>query len=169
MNDRMLESLLLDRTLGELSPEVSELLDAYLQLVPHVGAQAKTFDATVQLARRAVSPPAPAPVPPIPLHKPMGHWRREALALAATLCLGALVGWTLAHRSSPSDVVAVAAGPTLADGGFSSGERASVARTTFWSMSHFVGSHPSGVTPRNNPYPVLWGALGKLPQLEEKP
>ncbi len=84
MNPETLEALVVDRELGELSPEAVDLLDAYLRLSPEARARAGAMAATVGVARTTVRRfPGLAPVP-----RP-GWTPWLARAAAALLMLGA--------------------------------------------------------------------------------
>ena len=54
MKTETLRSLLVDRELGELAPDVAELLDAYLANMPEARAEADTMARTVHTARETV-------------------------------------------------------------------------------------------------------------------
>src|SRR5512140_2765872 len=64
MKPELLQSLLLDRALGELSPEATALLDEYLACHPDAARCASELDDTLAAARAATRvhsglPPAP--------------------------------------------------------------------------------------------------------------
>jgi hypothetical protein len=105
-----LETLLLDRALGELPPAVRELLDDYLTRNPGAARQADTLAATLQLAHQAVAMPpetSPRPLEMDTFRRARQTWRRrgltrEALRLAACAVLGLALGWYAhARRSTP--------------------------------------------------------------------
>lgn len=138
MKPELLESLLLDRALGELSPAVAALLDAHLANDPAAARRAAEFDSTLQLARAAVAVPSEPPRRPLDLER-LRHAqtatrsavrRMEILRLAACLALGLAGGWLFraARTVQPSAPVAVAFAPA----------RPSDPATHFWSISRFT-------------------------------
>lgn len=175
MKTTTLDSLLLDRALGELSPEIGELLDAYLAQAPDDAARARRWSLTAQIARTAEAIDAPAkPLPPwrAPHQRPRWMAPRELLRLAACLVLGGFAGWSLGvggawfvpgTRSMPSSPVAnVAKATTSRD----PGRRESA---EFWSIAAFArGGAPEPAVDRAS-YRLQWDSPAKLPHLEEKP
>jgi hypothetical protein len=119
MKPENLESLLLDRALGQLAPEVADLLDEHLRQNPAAAARAATLGATLDLARRAVAVPASAPTTPAPLPwtriQRMERWQRisrETLKLAACVALGLAAGWAL-RPASPEKGALIASAQVL--------------------------------------------------------
>jgi len=113
MNAETLESLVVDRELGELSPEAVELLDAYLRIDPAARADAALVAEAVRLARTALHsfPGLVAAPRSVPLRT--FRWRPGlARAAAAVLLLGAGLGvgrWTgRAGRAAPGGAPASA-------------------------------------------------------------
>jgi anti-sigma factor RsiW len=150
MNSAHLESLLLDREFGELPPAVTALLDAYLADHPDDDAHAVELSATVQLARRAVVPPAQAPSPQLnfePLRRAAGPLRAslfpgELYRLAACLALGLGVGWFARVSSLPADSEGLA--PPLA---IATADTATEPRSSFWSVARLAADQlPSNRT-----------------------
>jgi hypothetical protein len=115
MKPENLETLLLDRALGELPPAVTELLDEFLTQNPDAARHADTLTNTLQLARQAVALPHEMPQRPLEmdtLRRARQTWRwrrltREALRLAACAVLGLTLGW-YAHALRPAPAVAQA-------------------------------------------------------------
>jgi len=110
MKPESLDTLLLDRALGELPPAVMELLEEHLTQNPDAVQQADTLTATLQLARQAVALPsetAPGPLAIGRLRHAQHVWRwrgrmRATLQLAACVGLGLTLGWYAhAPRSTP--------------------------------------------------------------------
>ena len=143
MKPEYLESLLLDRELGELSPAVAELLATHLALDADAARRASDLRATLQLARRATaSPPAP---PPRALdvsrlrrtHHAMhaAAQRTELYRLAACLALGLGLGW-FARPVSPPTVPSAVSSQTSALAAISPIEP----RSTFWSVARLTAS-----------------------------
>ncbi|MBL9203733.1 MAG: hypothetical protein JNN01_01510 [Opitutaceae bacterium] len=137
MKPEHLESLLLDRALGELSPAVADLLEAHLARDPEAARRAADFDVTVGAARQALhSTPAVAP-PPFDRarferagsgNRLIGR-RTELLRLAACLAVGLGAGWLL-RQPEPISLhatrVAVVHPPVNSS------------TTPFWSISRFA-------------------------------
>jgi anti-sigma factor RsiW len=134
MNAAMLNSLLLDRALGELSPEVTALLEAYLAQHPEDARRAAEFSATMDLSRAAVAVPTAAPRPfdvtrlqPRPPAAAQSSRRSEMLRLAACVAVGLGLGWLARPApmavTSPSAVVPA---------------RAPDPATHFWSVARFA-------------------------------
>ncbi len=53
MDDKTLERLLIDREVGELSPDANRLIEAYLEVSPQHADLAESVGATIALARQA--------------------------------------------------------------------------------------------------------------------
>lgn len=101
MKIETLQALLVDRELGELPPEVTELLDAYLELTPAARQEREAMSSTVRAAREAVlrfpelargteAQPAPRVVP---LARWLAPWLARAAVVAALAGLSAWVGY----------------------------------------------------------------------------
>ncbi len=110
MKPENLETLLLDRALGELPPAVLELLEEHLARNPETAGQADTLTGTLQLARQAVAlasepPPSPWAIDRLRHAQQAWRWRgrrRTTLQLAACVGLGLTLGWYAhAPRSAP--------------------------------------------------------------------
>ena len=108
--------LSLDAALGQLTPDVRALWEAYLHEDPELARRAELDRRTVELARQALADQTPAgiPEPPAPL-PPFRHGRPVfgaawAAGLAAALIVGVTLGFYLAPRggAGPAEV----AGPT---------------------------------------------------------
>jgi anti-sigma factor RsiW len=146
MNPELLDSLLVDRALGELPPAVTALLEAHLALDPAAARRAAEFTATVKLASDAVALPVAPPPPALDLGRlrrsPFtvlaGLRRTELLAFAACLALGLGLGWfarptpnpvsaNLVTLTSPAPSVTAPAEP----------------RSTFWSVSRLTSNQRS--------------------------
>ena len=99
----ILERLLIDRALGELSPDAEALLEDYLAREPEASEEAEEIARAADLARRALTPSEEVdshPLPPLLLY---GRWRIlwragvRAAALAACLLIGVGVGLWLSQ------------------------------------------------------------------------
>lgn len=69
MKPETLEALLLDHAMGELSPEVAELLETHFAHSPEAARQADRLAATVQQARQAVAVMQEAPQRPLAVER----------------------------------------------------------------------------------------------------
>jgi anti-sigma factor RsiW len=122
MSSETLNQLLADRAVGELPPDVRELLDAYLAREPAAAKRLAELNATVALARRALaraSSPA-ASVRPFPRDRVRAARHRRAalvwirpLAMAACVALAFIVGMKFSRPAA----VAPAAELVAADSG----------------------------------------------------
>lgn len=117
MNPETLESLVVDRELGELSPETADLLEAYLRLSPSARARAGAMAATVGVARATVRKyPALAPAPrmgPVPLPG-WTSWLPRAAAAALLLGGGVWIGRRaeVGSAGTPAPLIAASGSPS---------------------------------------------------------
>lgn len=167
MKPELLEPLLLDRALGELSPEVAALLDEHLARDPEAARLADEFDHTLVAARAATRLDTEPPPPPALDHARLQRMaqaaraaarRRQWFQLAACLALGAVAGW-LAH---PAPVLVPPAG-TASEQSYAGSPRDPVNSSAgLWSRSRIVAEHtgdrPSvrphqSQTPARSPFP----------------
>ena len=101
MNPETLRGLLVDRELGELAPDIVELLDAYLEAVPAARSEANAMARTVSTARQTVRRfPDLAPTSEtetesrvIPMISWLAPWLARAAALVAVAGLAAWIGY----------------------------------------------------------------------------
>jgi anti-sigma factor RsiW len=115
MDPTILERLLIDRRLGELSPDAASLLDAYLQMNPDARAIEAEVTATIDAAQRVLKDERPAqdwPMPTLsmpsatgmsgstPFPWPAWQWYRR-LAVAAAIGLAFFLGSRLAPGPTP--------------------------------------------------------------------
>lgn len=143
MKPDALESLLLDRTLGELTPETAALLEAYLAQNPAAAARAAEYGAAWQIARTATATTAGQPRPfdgnYLRRHQraqQMAARRTEFLRLAACLAIGLGLGWLgkanyTATAPAPVTSPAVVATPAAPGSSTASPHR-------FWSVARFA-------------------------------
>src|SRR5690349_11422320 len=109
MNDQTLERLLIDRSLGALSPDVDELLAAYLATRPDVKDD---FPRVVSAARDAMKQQATAIEPPavesfrIELFEDRRpRWRGEVMRLAASVLIACgVTAWFVKSNASPTSL-----------------------------------------------------------------
>jgi len=174
MNPEMLETLLLDRALGELTPEVAALLEAEIARTPGAARRAAEIDATLQLAGDAIA------MPNLPPHRALdtAHLRAaesharssirrmEILRLAACLTLGLGVGWMVRAPQSQTEIATSLPSPTLVPATAES----AISPVRFWSLSRLTREQ-AAATPRARPrgsrLDLDWNSAAKLPRLEE--
>jgi anti-sigma factor RsiW len=170
MKPETLNSFLLDRSLGELTPELDELLDAYLAHEPAASTRARAYRATVDLTHTALATTTDVKPPLVarwrPPHVPRLWVRRhEILRLAAVLAVGLGMGWgAAALRLVYSSTLLPAAFHTV-----TVGPRPELpATTSFWSLAP---SYRGRLATRaaNRTYHLRWESPGKLPELEGTP
>lgn len=179
MKPELLESLLLDRTLGELSPEVAALLNAHLAQNPAAARRATEFADTLSLARTITAAPIAAPRRPLDLarlreaHRAQHSVTRrfELLRLAACLALGLGLGW-LAH-TPPSRAELAVASPAATPGLSSPAPAPAAAPSArFWSVARLVAeerARSASAAGHDDPrYELHWNSPTKVPRLEEK-
>jgi hypothetical protein len=143
MNPKTLERLLIDAHLGELPPDVSELLDAFLNGYPTLAGERDSIRNTLDLAGRAIRPrpddahalpplPKRLTAPPTAGHRRFGNWGRYA-ALAAVIALAFLLGERFNMPSSfPSPPLHASDGLALVNSGRGDGRTPA---NSFWTLS----------------------------------
>ena len=175
MKPEMLDPLLLDRALEELSPEVAALLDAHLAQNPDAACRAVELTGTLQLARAATATPAGSPPQPLDRERLLrahrtqlfARRRSEVFRLAACLALGLGLGW-LARAPQPSAEIA-AASPVVAPASALPAAVNSPAR--FWSVARFEAEQrakSASVGHRESHFELHWNSTVKMPHVEGK-
>lgn len=119
MNAEILEALLIDRALGQLTPEVEVLLAGHLAAHPEAARAAAELGETVALAASVLRQPAPRlALPPRAVAMFPPRRTRRVLALAASFVAGAGAAFLalrgaapraetpLAHAPAPAVIVA---------------------------------------------------------------
>jgi hypothetical protein len=117
MKPEVLRALLIDRELGELSPDVKELLDAYLEAVPAARAEAETSTRTLSVARETIrrfpdlartgeAESEPNIVPMLPWLIP---WLARAAALIAVAGVSVWIGYRAGVTDGGADKTAAVA------------------------------------------------------------
>lgn len=111
MKSSTLDALLTDRALGELSPEATELLDAYLAKHPELQQSTRELDTCLGLARSAFPPTSELALGESTTSWQQLVWRERlrvawpaVLGSAACLCIGLLAGTQLRRASEPYPV-----------------------------------------------------------------
>lgn len=169
MKPETLDALLLDRAFGELTPEVGELLDAYVDSDPGRIARAERMLITVACARSALAAgPAEQPSLVRNTQSPWGTIVRreraaEILRLAACVLFGGALGWGAFALHSPEGRASgravssqVAATPSTPGRGASA----------FWAVDTARGEGTAG---RRTPYRLRWESPVRMPRVEEEP
>lgn len=180
MKPELLEPLLLDRALGELSPEVAALLDAHLAQNPAAARRAAEFADTLSLARAATATPPAAPHRPLDLTRvrqahraahSIATRRFEILRLAACLALGLGLGWLARTSTANSEFTSapLASTPKISPPAPSPAASSS---TSFWSVARLVAEErarsASAAGHSDSRYELHWNSPTKQPRLEEK-
>jgi anti-sigma factor RsiW len=174
MKTETLEALLLDHVLGELSPEVAELLETHLAHNPEAARQADGLASTVQLARQTMAVTQEAPRCSLSMERlrqaQMTHRRRafiwELARLAACVALGLTLGW-YGHTARKATAAATPVPPLVAAVG-----RTAVPESAkdFWSLANLEAAQrerqpvESRTTSR---YRLHWDSPVKMPRVEE--
>lgn len=174
MKTEILESLLLDHALGELSPEVAELLETHLAHDPEAARQAAGLASTVQQARKAMAITQEAPRRSLAVERlwqaQMTHRRSvfiwELARLAACVVLGLTLGW-YGHTARIATVAATAVPPRVAAVGLPSAPEGA---NDFWSLANLEAAQrerqpvESRTTSR---YRLQWDSPVRMPRVEE--
>lgn len=127
MNPKTLDALLLDRAAGALSPDVAQLLDAYIAQDPNAALRGLRYSATVSLIRAAMPPAArdsDLRVPAFPSARiKAARSRRRVLAILRPIAMAAVIaiafvlgGKLAAPADRPGQVPLVLAEATSAGG-----------------------------------------------------
>ena len=167
MNPEALERLLIDRAAGELPPDTSALLEAFLRTDPAASKQAAQLKEAMTLAKKALTPSSESALPAPAFNRPLRVVESKsapvrllpqwAYGMAACFICGVAVGWFMLHpQAKPSRqetfVTASVASPAApADSGFWSVARLSQLNST-------VGGTPSQ-------HQLIWTSPVKKPQI----
>ena len=107
MNPETLRALLVDRELGELPADVTELLDAYVAAVPAAQAEADATTRTVSTARDTIRqypdlvPSAETETKVIPIFL----WLVRVAAVVAVAAIAGWIGYRAGHAGKTSPPV----------------------------------------------------------------
>jgi anti-sigma factor RsiW len=174
MKTETLEALLLDHALGELSPEVVELLETHLAHNPEAAQQADGLASTVQLARQAMAVAQEAPRRSLAVERlrrvQMTHRRRafiwEMARLAACVVLGLALGW-YGHTARKAIAAATPGPPVVAAVGL---PFAPEGTKDFWSLANLEAAQRERQPVESRPtsrYRLHWDSPVKMPRVEE--
>jgi anti-sigma factor RsiW len=169
MNPEALDRLLIDRAVGELPPDTSALLEAYLQTDPDASKQAVQLEKTMRLAKKALTP-SPEPALPVPAFNrplrvvedksaPVRLLPQWAYGMAACFISGLAVGWFMIHppaKPSPRETFVAARVAPLA---------AAPAESGFWSVSRLSRLNSTAVATTSPQHQLIWTSPVKKPQL----
>ncbi len=102
MNQHIMESLLLDQALQDLSPETEELLQAYLTDHPEFRSLSDSIHETAALGKKAVAADPPTDLPAFPRERLIQEQRhvswqsvRMWRTIAACILLGMGIGFSI--------------------------------------------------------------------------
>jgi hypothetical protein len=154
MNQTTLEQLMMDEAMTALSPDVSELLAAYLGTVPQGDAQLKCWRETADVARHALVATLPVEMPAFP----GGQFRRAsrfrltgAVSAMAAILVGIGIGRYWERPSSShiqyAQIIETAPAP--------------VSVSDFWSSERLMASIDSGRQPRRSAW--QWTSPARQP------
>lgn len=104
MDQHIMESLLLDQALDALSPDVEQLLQAYVTDHPEFNSLSESIHQTASLGQKAVRARLPEELPAFPrarlVHEP-GHVSVQSMrtwrTIAACILIGMGIGFSLRH------------------------------------------------------------------------
>ena len=170
MKPESLEALLIDRSLGELTPEAAELLEERLARDPVAAQRARELETTLLWARKATAITLEAPARPLAPGRAAPPafglaWFRagwaDGLRLAACVVLGLAAGWW-AHAERSAPTVASFPVPTQ-----QREVRPGVGKEqgpTFWSMAYLreqQRDRPRAGRDRQDVYQIPWESIVK--------
>ena len=174
IDPEILERLLIDHALGELSPDAEALLADYLAREPKASEEAEEIARAVDVARCALTPSEdakPYSLPPLLLY---ARWRilwragARAAALAACLLIGVGVGlWFSQSKQVIETQVEVARASAAQQSAREDGDGTEEAnRSEIWSARRFyeAASRPA----RTKRARLIWDSPTKMPRLEER-
>lgn len=177
MKPETVEALLIDRAMGELTPEAAELLEAHLAGDPDGARRVGGLAAVVQQARQAVAlaEEAPPPLAIARLQQARRDQRQRAFLgelsrLAACLALGLALGW---YGRPTHAAAAVAAAPVVAASPAVSAAaqpRPLEPAQDFWSLARLEAvqqEHQPAETRATSRYRLHWDSPVKMPHLED--
>jgi len=165
LDSETLERILLDRSVGELSPDVEALLFAFLADNPQMAQMAKQADQTANMAHRALrldhaDKVADLP-PPAFLHKRSTRKRRRLLPALQTLAVAAVIvmAFWLGRQTTPQPLHR----PTLVQSRVDQHLETPVdSQGGFWSVARLQRAYSS--RPSSNHRMIQWPAPLRRPR-----
>jgi anti-sigma factor RsiW len=154
MKNEVLERLLIDRAVGELPPDVAELLGAYLLRDPAARKEAAQIGETLRLARLAL-----AGQPEVRLTAPKPSWLAPnwAWRMAACFVCGLSIGiFTMRGRNEPPRVIAAIPSQPVA-------AKTIVDEPGIWSASRFRAALPSVAVKAEDR--IIWKSPVRKPEI----
>ena len=169
MKQESLEALLIDRSLGELSPEAGELLAEYLVAHPEAAITARELEQTLDSARdfarqdlASIAPVVSAPWRQEASIARFWRWWPQVAGLAACLALGIMIGWGGSARKSHSEMAL----PALVHD-MPMVEDSRPVSSQLWSLSRLVEASNSQPSPAvGKRYRVTWDPRSLKPRFE---
>jgi ferric-dicitrate binding protein FerR (iron transport regulator) len=151
MTQEILNRLLIDRSLDALAPDVSALLDAYLEREQDHSEAAQEIEESVRLARLALGPGPALQLPPLKLlplpERPAAESRPHRAwwpaELAAALVLGIGLGFLAFRPGEPARVKVETAAATAPIETVDSGSS-----NAFWSVKRLARMEPKTASAR---------------------
>jgi|GEM_PF-1033496 len=176
MKPETLESLLIDRAMNELQPEVAELLDVYLAQNPLAGAGVARIGDVIELAQQAAAIPDEAlqsgfAVKPARRRSWMDWFqtpRIELVRLAVYVALGLALGLSVASVWREPATVFVSSPKPIIVARARAGE-ADHSSAQFWSLAAVAAERQArseaGRAVKHDR--LQWDSLFKMPRLEK--
>jgi len=149
MDKNKIESLLTEQALNGLSPDVEDLLEAYLSDHPEFQATAQSIRRTAELGRKAVSAPLPSDLPPFPKERMLravqrSYWKsvgRWGLSTAASILIGIGIGTFFIQKQPMPEPAQLYAQPSTNTSGLDSAR-------AFWSTQTYIQQYQESRTKR---------------------
>ena len=146
MKRQTIESLLMDQSQEQLSPDVEELLEAYIAEHPQYQQTAESIRLSAKLTKQAVSYETTDELPPFPKERIMHHettvrWKsfsKWGLSAAACLLIGALIGISLIQRQDIRKQQQFTGGVIAANMQTTPDTRGLETARAFWSAEKYV-------------------------------
>jgi anti-sigma factor RsiW len=154
MNNEVLERLLIDHAVGELPPDVEELLEAHLLQNPEARKEAVQIGETIRLARLAL---AGQPAVPLSVLQPSWHVPNWAWRMAACFVCGLSIGIFAMHGRNESLRIA-ASNPSQEIAAITAADESGI-----WSARRFRASLSSVTVKAENR--IIWKSPVRKPEM----